>query len=140
MDILLQVAFSCLNIPYIYGGNHPLSGLDCSGLALWLLKSTGIELPDMNAQGLFDHFSKDGTWNQVQCGALVFFGKDAKHVSHVGMLIDSYRFIEAGGGDSTCVNLEVAKQKGAMVRISHLNHRKDRIAIIRPSYKFIGQI
>ena len=140
MRHLLSVAYSCLNVPYVYGGNNPLTGLDCSGLMLWILKSTGHILPDMTAQGIFDHFHDKGRWSSYTCGSLCFFGQATNKITHVGMFIDQYRFIEAGGGDSACTTKEIAAIKGACVRISHIKLRKDLVAIVKPDYSLIGVV
>ena len=42
------VAFSLLHKPYIWGGDNPAKGVDCSGLVIEILKSMG-KLP---ARGL----------------------------------------------------------------------------------------
>lgn len=141
--ILLQAyALSFLGTHYKFGGNNKLEGLDCSGLVMELLKSTGEPLPqgDMSAQGLFDHFSTNGEFNRYQIGALAFYGESATKVTHVAMLLDQYRMIEAGGGDRLTLSIDDAKAKGAIVRIRPVKRRKDLIAIIRPKYATIGQI
>lgn len=141
MRELLLVAYSCLNVPYVFGGNNPLAGMDCSGFIQWVLRSVGLDPPGrQNAQMLFDHFSKNGRWNSHQPGALIFFGQSASKITHIGMLVDQYRFIEAGHGDSTCTTKEIAAERGACVRISPLTLRKDVIAIIRPNYDCIGVV
>lgn len=141
MDILKAYALSFLGTPYKYGGANRLTGLDCSEFVQELLRSVGMDPPgDQNAQALFDHFSQNGDWNKAQAGALAFFGKDSKNITHVAMLLDPYRIIEAGGGDGTTTSLEAAQAKGAMVRIRLLKFRKDLVAVIRPHYIHIGQI
>ena len=142
MNILLATAMSYVGVPYKWGGNNPVEGFDCSGLVQELLKSTGEALPqkDNSAQMLFDHYQKNGEWNRMQMGALVFFGESATKVTHVGMLVDDCRFIEAGGGGHLVLNREDAAAKSACVRIRHLDSRKDRVAIIRPYYRAIKQI
>lgn len=139
MDILRAYAMSFLGTPYKFGGANRLSGLDCSEFVQELLKSVGIDPPgDQTAQALFDHFSHNGEWNRHGMGALVFFGKDARNVTHVGMMLDQYRFIEAGGGDRTTKTRQDAEDRGAMVRIRHITHRKDLVAVIKPRYQTIG--
>ncbi len=120
-----------------------MEGLDCSGLVQILLKSAGEDLPfDQRAQDYFNHFSENGhgEHNSMKCGALVFFGKSASEITHVGMLLDSYRFIEAGGGDATTLTKEDAIKRRAFVRISLLSSRKDIVSIVRPYYRSIGCI
>ena len=139
MDLVKTVALSCLNLPYIWGGSTPLTGMDCSGFVQWVLASCGMDPPgDQTAQGLFDHFSKNGQWNKLGCGSIAFYGKSATQVTHVAIMLDAYRIIEAGGGDSSCVDYESAKKKNAMIRVRLLKNRGDLVAVIRPNYVPIG--
>jgi cell wall-associated NlpC family hydrolase len=141
MEILRQYAMSFLGTPYKYGGENRLDGMDCSEFVQELLRSVGLDPPgDQNSQMLFDHFAKNGEWNRHGMGALVFFGKDAKSITHVAMMLDQYRIIEAGGGRADTKTFEDAKKRGAMVRIRHLSFRKDVVAVIRPRYTTIGSL
>lgn len=143
MILLTSVALSLLNTPYKWAGKSPMEGLDCSGLVQILLKSAGEDLPgDQRAQDYFNWFSESGRgeYGALKCGALVFFGKSASQITHVGMLLDQYRFIEAGGGDSTTLTVSDAIAKRAFVRISVLSSRKDVVSIIRPRYRSVGCI
>lgn len=142
MNILLLQAEKMLHIPYIWGGNSPISGLDCSGLVCELMKSCG-ELPpgDYSAQGLFEYFSNGrGEWNRPGLGALVWFGKSASEITHVGMCLDQYRMIEAGGGGKDCLTVADAIRKNAMVRIRLINSRTDQVALIKPYFRKIGML
>lgn len=143
MMLLTMYAMQFVGTPYIYGGKEPTGGLDCSGLIQILLKSVSEDPPgDQNAQAYFDYYSEAGRgeYNRQECGALVFFGESATKISHIGMLLDQNRFIEAGGGHSTTLTKAQASSDRAFVRLSHLSSRKDIIAIIRPRYRAIGCI
>lgn len=143
MILLEAYALSFLGVPYRYGGNNAIEGMDCSGLVMELLKSTGEKLPqsDMNAQMLFDYYqSGNGEWNSQNLGALAFYGESVTKITHVAMLLDQYRVIEAGGGGQLVMTREDAAAKGAVVRIRPIAYRKDLTAIIKPYYRGIGQI
>lgn len=135
MEILRSYALSFLHRPYRWGGDDPISGLDCSGLTQEILASIGMDPPgDQTAQSLFDHFSHNGSYNSWGVGALAFYGKSAKEITHVGFCVDNYRMVEAGGGDSTTISLTEAIKRNAFVRIRLIKARKDLIAVIRPYY------
>jgi cell wall-associated NlpC family hydrolase len=138
MNILYDYAMSFVGLPYKWGGDNALTGFDCSGLVQEILASAGVDpRGDQTAQELFDHF-KHGQWNVHALGSLAFYGKDAASITHVAFMIDPYRVIEAGGGDSTTTTRSVAEEKNATVRMRHISHRRDLIAIIRPDYSKIG--
>lgn len=138
---LYDYALTKVNTPYKWGGSNPISGYDCSGLVQELLASVGIDPPgDQTAQGLFDYFKNESGWNVYGLGSIAFFGKDAAHITHVAMMLDNYRIIEAGGGGSATRTLDDADHENAVVRIRHITNRKDLIAVIRPSYAKIGMM
>lgn len=139
MDKLVAYAISLTGTPYKYGGETPMDGLDCSGLVQLILKAAGIDPPgDQTAQGLYDHFENKSTHGVFQAGALAFYGKDLLHISHVAFMIDPYRVIEAGGGDSTTHRLQDAIDKKAFVRMRLVKYRPDFLETLKPSYSFIG--
>lgn len=139
MELLRQYALTFIGKPYKWGGDDPIDGVDCSGLVQILLASVGLDpIGDQNAQALYDYFEKKGEWNTYKMGALAFYGKSVTQVTHVAMLLDQYRIIEAGGGGSAVTSKELAAEKNAYVRISLINYRSDLCAVIRPRFTTIG--
>ena len=67
---------------------------------------------------------------------ILFFGKSKHNISHVAMVFDRRHnlMIEAGGGDSRTVNINMAHAQGAMVRIRPISSRKDLVSVIMPEY------
>lgn len=141
MDLLRDYALKFVGQPYIWAGNNPIEGFDCSGFVQELLASCGMDPPgDQTAQSLFDHFQKNGAWNVYACGSLAFYGLSVTKITHVAMLLDGYRIIEAGGGGSLVKTKELAALHNAYIRIRTIKHRNDLVAILRPRYTPIGMI
>lgn len=143
VQLLRDYALRFVGIHYKWGGNNPLTGMDCSGFIQILLASVGEDPPgDQTAQALYNYFSSNGhaTWNHYSMGALAFFGESATKITHVGMLLDQYRMIEAAGGNSRTQTRTDAEDKGAFVKISLLSRRSDLVAILKPYYRKIGRI
>lgn len=137
MNVLTQVALSCLNVHYSWGGKNPLTGFDCSGLVEWILDSIQFSPPGVvTAQDMYHHFMVPGRMigNYETAGALAFYGKSVNQITHVAFMINDYQVIEAGGGDSTTLTRDAAEKRGACVRIRLLNQRKDLVAVILPAY------
>ena len=139
MNILRDYALQFVGTPYRWGGDDPMDGFDCSGFVQELLASCGIDPPaDQTAQGLYNHFEKLGGYNKHGCGALAFYGKSVTQITHVALMIDPYRIVEAGGGGSKTLTRQDAAAQNAYVRVRLLNARGDLVAVIKPSYGKIG--
>ena len=139
LTFLISVAISQIGVAYKWGGSNPLQGFDCSGFVQWVLRSAGIDPPgDQTAQALYNAFERDSTPNSYTAGALAFYGKSVSEITHVGLLIDPYRMIEAGGGGKLTLTREDAAACGACVRVSLVKSRKDLVAVLKPRYAAIG--
>jgi cell wall-associated NlpC family hydrolase len=134
MTDILGYSRMWLGVPYVYGGNNPLEGLDCSGFVCWVLKAFGYITyhEDLSAQGLYNRFSKSGTFvDDIEPGCLLFFGHNKSEITHVAIALGDNRMIESGGGDQKCLTKYSAAHAGAMVRESPLSHRVDLVAQVK---------
>lgn len=135
MNFLIQYAMSFLGVPYRWGGENPITGLDCSGLVQEILKSVGMDPPgDQTAQALFNHFVKVSRSGEFCEGAIAFYGSSMNKITHVAFMIDSFRVIEAGGGGSLTLTKEDASHQNAFVRIRPVKHRQDFLTTLNPVY------
>jgi cell wall-associated NlpC family hydrolase len=128
-DLFLKTAFSLLNVPYVWGGNDPLYGLDCSGYCCYVLKSVGLLSYniDLSSTGLslcFTH--KVPITAPSPC--LLFFGTFV-NITHVAISLNSTSMIESGGGNRECISIAQAKKIGACVRIRPI--RKDFLYAVK---------
>lgn len=133
VNAALAFAKSCLGLPYIWGGQDPEKGYDCSGLVVDTLKHVGILPP----RGDWGAAALSRKWQKVKDpspGCLVFFGK--KGVTHVGIVDyigpDFMIMIEAGGGGSKTKTLRDAVLQNAWVRRHSVSRRKDLLFFTDP--------
>lgn len=133
---IADYALKFVGRPYIWGGDGSGKcggGFDCSGLVLECLWAIG-KLPkgDLTAQGIHDAImDKSGhvvPRMYIAANDLLFFGKDAKHITHVAIALDNCLMVEAGGGGSKCTS--PANSTG-MVRVRPIASRKDLVAALR---------
>jgi len=92
--IAVDWALAQVGTPYIWGGETPGVGFDCSGLVQAAYKVAGIALPRV-AQDQYDATTKLGPDNSLEPGDLVFFGSGPTDVTHVGIYIGNGQMVDA---------------------------------------------
>lgn len=130
---LYDYAMSFIGRPYYWGGCTPMTGFDCSGFVLELLKACGLIEPkkDLTAQNIWSSFMDK---NQPSFGALAFYGRDASNITHVGFCLDDSTIIEAGGGGVDTTTLQRAVERQAFIRLRPIYYRKDFLLTTTPPY------
>lgn len=115
---LVENAKELLGVKYVWGGNTPQSGVDCSGLLYYIQKKAGSEVGDMTASG----YSKLGTKipiGQQKVGDFLFFGYP---VNHCAIFIGNGYMIESRGSrKNTADNPGVGVVKSLVTRRSDLS-------------------
>ena len=115
---LVENAKELIGVRYVWGGNTPQSGLDCSGLLYYIQKKAGSEVGDMTASA----YSKLGTKipiGQQKVGDFLFFGYP---VNHCAIFIGNGYMIESRGSrKNTADNPGVGVVKSLVTRRSDLS-------------------
>lgn len=92
--IAVDWALAQVGTPYIWGGEAPGVGFDCSGLVQAAYKIARITLPRV-AQDQYDATTKLGPDDPLQPGDLIFFGGGPTDVTHVGLYIGNGQMVDA---------------------------------------------
>ncbi|MBI5231226.1 MAG: C40 family peptidase [Coriobacteriales bacterium] len=112
----VETALAYHGIPYLWGGESP-SGMDCSGLMLYVFKQHGVTLPHYSGSQFL--LGKKVAYNDLEPGDAVFFGSP---IHHVGMYIGGGYFIHA-------------PRTGDFIKISVLSDRGDFAGARRYDWK-----
>lgn len=87
---VVEIATWYLGVPYVWGGESPEIGFDCSGLVMYVFAQMGVYLPHSAAAQYYS--GTPISYGQLAPGDLVFFGSP---ISHVGIYIGGGRMIHA---------------------------------------------
>lgn len=78
--------------PYVYGGETPATGFDCSGLTHYAHYQAGLSIPRTALEQR--KAARPVGKSRLRAGDMVFF-KTGPNAYHVGLMIDSKRFVHA---------------------------------------------
>ena len=107
--VAVEWALSQIGTPYVWGGETPGVGFDCSGLVQAAYRVAGVSLPRV-AQDQYDATPKVAAGSPLLPGDLVFFGSGPGAIDHVGL------FVGTVGGQDVMVD---APSTGADVRAEY---------------------
>ena len=108
-ELLVDYAKQYLGVPYLYAGNDPKKGFDCSGFVSYVFKNFDINLP-RSSSGYKD-LGKALEPEDFKVGdILVFYGyKDHTIVGHLGIICEANgmqsKFIHASSGKVSSVTI-----------------------------------
>jgi cell wall-associated NlpC family hydrolase len=135
VEIANKVAWSMYGKPYLWGGDNPVAGFDCSGFCIEILKSVGI-LPrkgDWTAQGLWDRLEGKRTVPHPFAGCLVFWtNKSGDRIIHAEYAITPKLCMGASGGGSRTTDESKAIEQDAYIKVRPWNTRDNVKGFINP--------
>lgn len=91
--IAARTAERFVGIPYRWGGENVVDGMDCSGFVRAVYNLCGVNIPRTSAEQ-FRTGDKVGS-DELADGDLVFFGASADKINHVGIYVGNRRFVHA---------------------------------------------
>jgi len=91
--IAARTAERFVGIPYRWGGNNVVEGMDCSGFVRAVYNLCGLSIPRTSR----DQFKAGDlvTKDDLLDGDLVFFGSSADKINHVGIYVGGGKFVHA---------------------------------------------
>lgn len=91
--IAARTAERFVGIPYRWGGNNVVEGMDCSGFVRAVYNLCGVNIPRTSTEQF--RVGENVGRDDLMDGDLVFFGASANEISHVGIYVGHGRFVHA---------------------------------------------
>ena len=92
---VLDEADQYVGVPYVWGGNTPQSGFDCSGLTKYVFAHQGIALPRTSREQAHAGRGVPIDFATMLPGDIMLFAEPGEAISHVAIFVGSGRIIHA---------------------------------------------
>jgi len=99
---IVNTSMQYIGVPYVFGGNSPRTGLDCSAYVKLVYSQVGINLP-RTADAQYEVGTPVSTADLLP-GDAVFFETYAPGASHVGIYIGDGNFIHASSSKGVTIS------------------------------------
>lgn len=87
-------AYKWISIPYLWGGDDPSTGMDCSGFTNYVYKQFGYDITRTTYTQVNQGTQVDVSLDKLKAGDLIFFG-DPANPHHVGIYVGNNMYIHA---------------------------------------------
>ncbi|ADU95667.1 peptidoglycan-binding protein [Geobacillus sp. Y412MC52] len=102
LDVIELVADAAelLGTPYVWGGDAPEEGFDCSGFIFYLFQQQGVPIPRTVAL----MWNAGASVSAPEVGDIVFFATTTNGPSHAGIYIGNGQFIHSGASTGVTIS------------------------------------
>ncbi|CAI1616736.1 C40 family peptidase [Serratia marcescens] len=119
---VIHTLLAQLGKPYLWGGDSPHTGFDCSGLVYYTWhKNFNVRLPRTAHEMYTMPQARPVPLHQLAPGDMVFFAMHGEKIDHVGVYLGDGHFIEA---PHTGQNVKIATLDKALYRQHYRGARR----------------
>jgi peptidoglycan DL-endopeptidase CwlO len=94
---ILRTGNAYLGTRYVWGGNTPREGFDCSGFTKYVFAKHGITLPRVSRDQARAGAAVPADFGALIPGDLMFFAEPGEAISHVAMYVGNGTILHASG-------------------------------------------
>jgi cell wall-associated NlpC family hydrolase len=92
---VLQTADSYRGVRYVWGGNTPREGFDCSGFTKYVFAKYGVTLPRTSREQVRAGSAVTPDFRYLRPGDLMLFAEPGEAISHVAIYVGDGRIIHS---------------------------------------------
>ena len=92
---VLNTAESYIGVKYVWGGNTPREGFDCSGFTKYIFAKYGVSLPRTSREQAHSGRAVAVDFHALRPGDLMFFAEPGGAISHVAVYAGDGRIIHS---------------------------------------------
>jgi len=92
---VLRSADSYVGIRYVWGGNTPSQGFDCSGFTKYIFAKYGVTLPRTSREQVRAGAAVAPDFRELRPGDIMLFAEPGEAISHVAIYVGDGRIIHA---------------------------------------------
>lgn len=110
---VLQTADRYVGVPYVWGGNTPQTGFDCSGFTKYVFAQHGIQLPRTSREQARVGQPVDVDFGALLPGDILLFAEPNEAISHVAIYVGDGRIIHASSARGGVGYLDLGGDRAA---------------------------
>jgi cell wall-associated NlpC family hydrolase len=121
---VLVTAESYLGEKYVYGGETPRGGFDCSGFVQYVFGRHGVDLPRTSRQQAGAGRRLSGKIAALKPGDLMLFSSKGGRVDHVAIYAGDNRILHSSAGAGGVVYDDLSTPRGKWYLARHVASRR----------------
>jgi cell wall-associated NlpC family hydrolase len=121
---VLATAQRYVGTRYVYGGETPAGGFDCSGFVQYVFGKHGVALPRTSRQQAAAGRPLSESLAALEPGDLMLFSSKGVRVDHVAIYVGNNRILHSSAGAGGVVYDDLSSPRGKWYVARHVESRR----------------